>query len=133
MPVVPAVQIMAILNFQQVKRIPVNEFLADTIPLRKGQKTNAFRQQTQRAGCYAFYDSEGNCLYVGKASRNLSARILAHLRYEDPFTQESDAILKQETQQIDVWLCDAPFVRELEYSLIQQLTPKYNIQGVKKR
>ena len=123
---------MATHNFQQVKRIPVNEFLADTIPLRNGQRTNAFRQQTQRAGCYAFYDSEGNCLYIGKASRNLSARILAHLRYDDPFTHESDARLKQESQQIGVWICDAPFVYSLEYSLIQQLTPKYNIQGVKK-
>lgn len=103
-----------------------DEFLTDSVTLRNKLTSNPIRQSIQGAGVYAFF-SQDTCLYVGKASRSLSGRVLTHLRYNNPHTRESDAILKQETKRIDLYTCKPEYVGLLECSLINELSPLYNI------
>ncbi|MDA4111457.1 MAG: excinuclease ABC subunit UvrC [Thaumarchaeota archaeon] len=87
---------------------------------------DSFDKLPDRPGVYILKNSEGNPVYVGKAT-SIKGRVLAHLRprYDDPIGQS----LKDQIQSADYIFNQSPLeALILENVLIKLHKPKYNIR-----
>lgn len=85
-----------------------------------------FDELPDRAGVYILKSSEGNPVYVGKAT-SIKGRVLAHLRprFDDPIGQN----LKDQIRSADyIFTLSPPEALLLENVLIKRYKPKYNIR-----
>jgi len=87
---------------------------------------DSFDKLPERAGVYILKNSEGDPVYVGKAT-SIRGRVLAHLRprFEDPIGQN----LKDQIKSADYIFTLSPLeALILENVLIKRYKPKYNIR-----
>jgi excinuclease ABC subunit C len=87
---------------------------------------DSFDKLPERAGVYILKNSDGNSVYVGKAT-NIRGRVIAHLRprFDDPIGQN----LKEQIKSADYIFTLSPIeALLLENVLIKRYKPKYNIR-----